>query len=85
MGPLGTSATEWPIVPAPGDYDLVEWRLTGETEVFEENLPQRHFIHHKSRLPDPGSNPGRRSENPATNLLTTVGTVCFYVVRAEVL
>jgi hypothetical protein len=21
MGPLGTSANEWPIVPAPGDYD----------------------------------------------------------------
>jgi hypothetical protein len=21
MGPLGTSATEWPIVPVPGDYD----------------------------------------------------------------
>jgi hypothetical protein len=21
MGPLGTSATEWPIVRAPGDYD----------------------------------------------------------------
>jgi hypothetical protein len=21
MGPLGTSATKWPIVPAPGDYD----------------------------------------------------------------
>jgi hypothetical protein len=21
MGPLGKSATEWPIVPAPGDYD----------------------------------------------------------------
>jgi hypothetical protein len=21
MGPLGTWATEWPIVPAPGDYD----------------------------------------------------------------
>jgi hypothetical protein len=21
MGPLGTSATEWPIVPAPADYD----------------------------------------------------------------
>jgi hypothetical protein len=21
MGPLGTSATEWPILPAPGDYD----------------------------------------------------------------
>jgi hypothetical protein len=21
MGPLGTSATDWPIVPDPGDYD----------------------------------------------------------------
>jgi hypothetical protein len=21
LGPLGMSATEWPIVPAPGDYD----------------------------------------------------------------
>jgi hypothetical protein len=21
MGPLGTSAIEWPILPAPGDYD----------------------------------------------------------------
>jgi hypothetical protein len=21
MGPLGTSATNWPIVPAPGDYE----------------------------------------------------------------
>jgi hypothetical protein len=21
LGPLGTSATKWPIVPAPGDYD----------------------------------------------------------------
>jgi hypothetical protein len=21
LGPLGTSATDWPIVPAPGDYD----------------------------------------------------------------
>jgi hypothetical protein len=21
LGPLGTAATDWPIVPAPGDYD----------------------------------------------------------------
>jgi hypothetical protein len=21
LGPLGTEATDWPIVPAPGDYD----------------------------------------------------------------
>jgi hypothetical protein len=37
---------------------LVEWRLVGETEVLGENLPQRHFVHHKFHWPDPGSNPG---------------------------
>jgi hypothetical protein len=73
LGPLGTSATTGllylPRVIVMTE-NLVEWRLAGETEVFGENLPQRHFIHHKSHLPDTGSKAGRRSGKPATNRLS---------------
>jgi hypothetical protein len=50
--------------------NLVEWRLAGETEVLGKNLPQRHFVHHKSHWPDLGSNPGRWGGKPATNRLS---------------
>jgi hypothetical protein len=29
---------------------LVKRKVTGETEVLGENLPQRHFVHYKSQV-----------------------------------
>jgi hypothetical protein len=49
--------------------NLVEQRLAGETEALAENLFQRHSVHHKSHLPEPGSKPGSRGGKPANNRL----------------
>jgi hypothetical protein len=53
LGPLGTAATDWPIVPAPGDYDDGEFggmKIGRGNLILGENLSQRHFVHHKSHL-----------------------------------
>jgi hypothetical protein len=60
LGPLGTAATNRPIVPAPGDYDDGEiggMMVGRETEVRGENLPQCRFVHHKPHML-PGREPG---------------------------
>jgi hypothetical protein len=48
----------------------MECELVGENEVLGGNLPQFHFVHHKSHMPWPGIEPGRRSEKPVTNRLS---------------
>jgi hypothetical protein len=37
---------------------LVEWRLVGEIKVLGENLPELHFVNHKSHMTRPGLEPG---------------------------
>jgi hypothetical protein len=62
LGPLGTSATECPIVPAPGDCgDDGEF---GGIKIGKGNRSTRRkpaptpFAHHKSHLTRPGLEPG---------------------------
>jgi hypothetical protein len=58
---------------------LVEWTvLAGETEVLGENPSRRHFVHHKSHLPDPGANSGHRGGKPATNRFSYGAVSCIH-------
>jgi hypothetical protein len=47
LGPLGTAATNRPIMPAPGVYDDGE---IGGMMIGRENLPQCRFVHHKPHM-----------------------------------
>jgi hypothetical protein len=74
LGPLGTSATEWPIVPAPGDYDDGEFggmkTVQGKPKYSEKTCPSATLSTTNPTWSDPGLNPGRRGGKPATNRLS---------------
>jgi hypothetical protein len=66
VGALGTSATEWPIVPAPGDYDDGE---IGGMKIGRGNRSTQRNPAPVPHLTRPGLNPGLRGGKPATNRL----------------
>jgi hypothetical protein len=67
VSPLGTSATNWPIIPAP-DVRWV-WRIwwndnwQGKPKYSEKSLSQYHFVHNKSYISWPGTEPGPPSRS----------------------
>jgi hypothetical protein len=75
LSPLGTSATNWPVVPVPDDGWWMwssRWNENwqGKLKYSEKTCPSASLSTTNPTLPDPGSNPGRRSRKPATNRLS---------------
>jgi hypothetical protein len=53
LGPLGTAATNRPIVPVPGDYDdgEIDGMMIGRgNRSTRKNLPQCLFVNHKPHM-----------------------------------
>jgi hypothetical protein len=77
LGPLCTSATDWPIVPTPGDHDDGEfgWMKIsrGNRSTRRKTFPSATT---KPTRPDTGSNPRRRGGKKATNRLS-YGAACY--------
>jgi hypothetical protein len=79
LSSLGTSATNWPIVPAPDDRRWVcssRWNENwqGKSKYSEKTCPSATLSTKNPTWPDLGSNPDRRCGKPGTNHLT-YGTV----------
>jgi hypothetical protein len=79
LGPLGTAATNGPIVPAPGDYDYGEiGGMQGKPKYSEKTCPSA-ALSTTNPTCCPDANPGRRDGKPATNRLR-YGTACCWLL-----
>jgi hypothetical protein len=73
LGPLGTAATNRPIVPAPGDYDDTEigGMMNGKGNRSTRKKPSLVLLCPSQTPHDcTDANPGRRVGKPATNRLS---------------
>jgi hypothetical protein len=74
LSPLGTSAINWPIVPAPNERWWMwssRWNeyWQGKPKYLQKTCPSATLSAINPTWPDLGSNPGRRGGKPATNRL----------------
>jgi hypothetical protein len=85
LSPLGTSATNWPIVPAPDDRWWRMWssrcfaNWQGKPMYSEKTCPSATLSTKNPTWPDLGSNQGRGGGKPSTNGLS-YGTA---IIRAN--
>jgi hypothetical protein len=58
----------------------MEWYWQVKPKNSKKKLSQCHFVHHKTHWIDPGANPGRGDNRPATNRLShgTARNTCYY-------
>jgi hypothetical protein len=81
-GTLGTTATYWPIVPAPDDRWWWLWRnwgnedWQGKPKYSEKTCPSATLSTKNPTRLDPGFNPGRSGGKPATNRLSYGAALC---------
>jgi hypothetical protein len=79
LSTLGTSATKWPIVPAPDDRlwvwnSLLNENWQGKPKYSEKICRSATSSTTNPTWPDLGSNLGRRGGKPAANRLSYVTT-----------
>jgi hypothetical protein len=88
--PFGTSATNWPIVPAPDDRWWWMWNSRwnenwqGKPKYSEKTCPIGILSTTNPTWPDLRLNPGRRGGKPATNRLSYGTTIIgWFTVHSD--